>query len=150
MLFLAVACNRQVPPKPVPYSLNGADITEYVIVYDEDGPDYNKRAAEYIQNAINDVTHFSPKIKDDSEAASEHEIVVGETSRDISKRLDAETCGFEFAILSEGVRSDFCILLSATPLFLLCVNAYFLPHNQPPAPDHPARGGGVRPDDGTL
>ena len=122
MLFLTVACNRQVPPKPVPYSLNGADITEYVIVYDEDGPDYNKRAAEYIQNAINDVTHFSPKIKDDSEAASEHEIVVGETSRDISKRLDAETCGFEFAILSEGgsiaLEGEYFVIAAAAYYFI--------------------------------
>ena len=104
MLFLAVACNRQVPPEPIPYSLNGVDISEYVIIYDEDATDYNKRAAEYIRDAIQGLTHFTLNIKDDSEHASEHEIVVGETSRDISKRLDSETSGFEFAILTEGTK----------------------------------------------
>ncbi len=120
-LFAIASCKRQVPPEPLPHILNGADISEYVIIYDEDGPDYNKRAAEYIRDTVKDANHVTLEIKDDGEAESAREIVVGETARDISDRLDAETEGFEFAILSEGekiaLEGDYFVIAAAAYYF---------------------------------
>ena len=121
MLFLAVACNRQVPPEAVPYYINGVDISEYVITYDEDSLDYNKRAAEYIHEQIRELTGYILDIVDDSEAAAAHEIVVGETSRPISKELDEDTKGFEFAMLAK----DGSIALEGD-YFVIAAAAYYL------------------------
>ena len=79
-------------------SINGVSIKEYVIVCDADGLDYNKRAAEHIQATVLERSGVELKIVDDSEAESQHEIIVGETTRELSKALNAETKGFEFAI----------------------------------------------------
>ncbi len=83
-------------------NFNGVSITEYQIVCDKEGLDYNVRAAEYIQSAINNVTGYSPAIVDDSEAIKDREIVVGETSRDISKDLNEATVGVQFSMLTKG------------------------------------------------
>ncbi len=81
--------------------LNGTKITKYQIVCDAEGLDYNTRAAEYIRDKILERSGIELDIVDDGEPVGEYEIVVGETSRDISKELDADTEGFEFAILSK-------------------------------------------------
>ena len=81
---------------------NGVSITEYQIVCDKDGLDYNLRAAEYIQSAIKSVTGHKAEIVDDSVAKTEHEIVVGETSREISAELDETMEGVQFSMLTQG------------------------------------------------
>ena len=108
-----------VPPVP---SLNGLPITAYTIIYDEDSLDYNKRAAEYIRDTLKSRFKVELPVKDDSEPESEREIVIGETSRPISKELDAETNGFEFAMLTKGgsvaLEGQYFVIAAAAYFFL--------------------------------
>ena len=103
-------------------SLNGLPISMYTIVYDAEGLDYNKRAAEYIRDTLIERFGFDMPIVDDSEPVSEYEIVVGETSRDISRELDAETSGFEFAMLTKGasvaLEGEYFVISAAAYFFL--------------------------------
>lgn len=105
-----------------PPTLNGVKLTEFTIVYDEDGLDYNKRAAEYIRDEVRERIGIELSIVDDGEAAAEHEIVVGETDRPISAALDAECEGLEFGILaSEGsiaLEGDYFIIAAAAYFFI--------------------------------
>ena len=107
--------------KPIP-ALNGANITEYTIVYDTDGLDYNKRAAEYIRDTLNARFDVQLPISDDDEPENAHEIVVGETSRPISRELDEETNGFEFAMMTKGgsvaFEADYFVIAAAAYFFL--------------------------------
>ena len=103
-------------------SLNDALITEYTIVYDAEGLDYNKRAAEYIRDTIKSRFGVELPIKDDSEEAGAHEIVVGETSRDISAELNEETNGFEFSMLTKdgsvALEGEYFVIAAAAYFFL--------------------------------
>ena len=89
-------------PMHTAMNYNGVSIKEYQIVCNKDGLDYNVRAAEYIQNAIKNVTGYAPAIVDDSEAEKSHEIVVGETSRQISAELNQTMSGVQFSMLTKG------------------------------------------------
>ena len=114
-----VSCNglnRDIP------TVNGVSIKDYTIVYDEDGLDYNKRAAEYIRDAAKERFGANLDIIDDGEAKRECEIVVGETSRDISKELNAECEGLQFAITAKGtsiaLEGDYFIIAAAAYYFV--------------------------------
>ena len=117
-----VSCNptgktsREIP------TINGVSIKEYTIVYDEEGLDYNKRAAEYIQTQAEERFGAKLDIIDDDEAKRENEIVVGETSRDISKELNAECEGLQFAISANGtsiaLEGDYFIIAAAAYYFV--------------------------------
>lgn len=108
MILSLSGCKRskkETPPDVVittPMNINGVSVTEYQIVYDFEGLDYNARAAEYIRAAIAALTGYSPAVVDDSAAKRDREIVVGETSRDISKELNQAMSGVNFAMLSKG------------------------------------------------
>ena len=114
--------DEDTPPTISIPSLNGAPITEYAIVYDAEGLDYNKRAAEYIRDTLKARFSVELPIKDDSEAASEREIVIGETSREISRELDVETNGFEFSMLTKdgsvALEGDYFVIAAAAYFFL--------------------------------
>ena len=86
---------------PAERYINGVSLEDYTIVYSPDDHDYSWRAAEYIQKQIELVTTLKLDVRYEVEGSFEHEIVVGETSRDISKALDADTEGFQFAILAD-------------------------------------------------
>ena len=105
----------------VPAMINGVSISEFVIVYDAEGLDYNKRAAEYIKAEIMKRSGTELDLVDDSAEQSSHEIVVGETSRAISAELDEECDGLEFSMLvkdgSIAIEGDYFIIAAA---------AYFL------------------------
>lgn len=105
-----------------PPTINGVKLTSFTIVYDEDGLDYDKRAAEYIRDEIHKRSGLKLSIVDDGEEKTDHEIVVGETSRAISQALDAKTEGLEFAILaSEGsvaLEGDYFIIAAAAYFFI--------------------------------
>ena len=107
--------------KAIP-SLNGIPITAYTIIYDAEGLDYNKRAAEYIRDTLKSRFDGELPIKDDSEPESAHEIVVGETSRDISKELNEETSGFEFSMLTKdgsvALEGEYFVIAAAAYFFL--------------------------------
>lgn len=105
------------PPK-----INGVKLSKYQIVCDEDGLDYNTRAAEYIRDSIRERSGVKLDIVDDSATEGEYEIVVGETSRAISKKLDAECEGLEFAIMADGgdiaLEGDYFIIAAAAFYFV--------------------------------
>lgn len=105
-----------------PPTINGVSLENFTIVYDFEGLDYNKRAAEYIQNMSNQRYGVKLEILDDSSAQGEHEIVVGETSRPISEKLEAECKDFEFAILanegSVALEGDYFVIAAAAYFFM--------------------------------
>lgn len=104
-----------------PPVVNGVKLSEYVIVFDADGADYNERAAKYIQERAFELG-VRLDIVDDSAAPADHEIVVGETSRVISKVLGVDTTGVEFAILAmEGsiaLEGDYFVIAAAAYFFM--------------------------------
>ena len=101
--------------------LNGVPLSEYVIVYGKDAPDYNKRAAEYLKDYIKQTTGATLTVRSDSLSASAHELVVGETRRDISVQLDADTDGVQFAYLADeahvAMEGDFFVIAAAAYYF---------------------------------
>lgn len=113
-------------PKPETYdeqpTINGVLLSDFTIVYDEDGLDYNKRAAEYIKERSAARFGVELSIVDDDSAEAENEIVVGETSRQISEKLNAECEGLEFAIMAEGgdiaLEGDYFIIAAAAFYFM--------------------------------
>ena len=118
VLISLVSCNLF---KPVP-TVNGVKIKDYTIVYDEDSLDYNRRAAEYIKAQAEERFGAKLEIIDDGEAKRENEIVIGETSRDISKELNAEYDGMQFAIMAKGgsiaLEADYFIIAAAAYFFV--------------------------------
>ena len=120
-LLSLISCDTGSSPR-----LNGVKISKYTIVYDKEGPDYNKRAAEYIRDTIFERSGVELSIVDDSTPEKKNEIVVGETSRPISAELDADTSGFEFAVLSKGSS----IALEAD-LFVIAAAAYYFMETYP-------------------
>ncbi len=108
-------------PTPAVSSLNGVDLAEFAIVYSDEDADYSLRAAEYIQSEIKARTGLELALVEDSEqSTAAYEIVVGETSREISARLDADTERTQFAILAE----DKQIALEGN-YFIIAAAAYF-------------------------
>ena len=113
---------EEVKPTPTEPILNGVHISEYSIVY-SNTLDYNKRAATYIQEEIKERTSFEiPVVKDTSDKVTDYEIVVGETTRDISARLDEDTTGMQFAILAEekqiALEGDYFVIAAAAYFFV--------------------------------
>ena len=103
-------------------TINGVKLSKYVIVYDEQGLDYNKRAAEYIKNTAQARYGVDLEIIDDNFDKKAHEIVVGETSRPISATLNAETEGVEFSILAKegsiALEGDYFVIAAAAYYFM--------------------------------
>ena len=103
-------------------TINGVKLSKYVIVYDEQGLDYNKRAAEYIKKTAQARYGVDLEIIDDNFDKKAHEIVVGETSRPISATLNAETEGVEFSILAKegsiALEGDYFVIAAAAYYFM--------------------------------
>ncbi|MBQ8413844.1 MAG: alkaline phosphatase [Clostridia bacterium] len=104
-------------------SINGESLKDYSIVYSEEDHDYSKRAAEYIQSEILARTKINlPLIEDSEDAVTENEIVVGNTERAISEKLNAETVGLQFAILADqgdvALEGDYFIIAAAAYFFI--------------------------------
>ncbi len=106
-------------PKPL---LNGVEIGEYVIVYDDMALDYTLRAATYIRDEIARRVGVSLEIVTDENKATEHEIVVGETNRAISTALNAKTKGTQFVFHSENgsvaMEADKFVIAAAAYYFI--------------------------------
>ncbi|MBE6699664.1 MAG: alkaline phosphatase [Ruminococcaceae bacterium] len=104
--------------------LCGDALSSYVIVYDKDASDYTVRAAEYIAKEVLARTNISLPVVplEDSTDMNAHEIVVGETARPISQSLDAQTEGFEFAVLADenhvAIEADYFIIAAAAYYFV--------------------------------
>ncbi len=82
--------------------LNGWALQEFTIVYSEKQPDYTARAAQWLRDAIREKTGVELKLTtvEKQPVPAEHEIVVGETDRDISKALAANAEGFTCSFLA--------------------------------------------------
>jgi len=80
--------------------LNGVDIAKYTIVYGS--TDYAYRAAEYICETIKSRVGVELEIVKDGGKPSAHEIIVGETDRQISKDLNPELENVNFAIMAKN------------------------------------------------
>lgn len=104
--------------------LCGDALSSYVIVYDKDASDYTVRAAEYIAKEVLARTNITLPVLpiEESTEMNAHEIVVGETDRQISKNLDAQTKGFEFALLADenhvAIEGDYFIIAAAAYYFV--------------------------------
>ena len=114
--------NTEDTNQPQGALLNGVNISEYAIIYSSTDPDYTKRAAEYIQAQIKERTGVKLFLRSDSTKQSGREIVVGETSRDISKELDANTQYTQFAILADddqiALEGDYFVIAAAAYFFI--------------------------------
>ena len=103
--------------------INGVPLEKYTIVYNSDDVDYSKRAAEYISEQIKVRTSVELVVKEDDEGNFAHEIVVGETARDISKKLEAPKKNTtEFAILADdnhiALEGDYFVIAAAAYFFV--------------------------------
>ncbi len=122
LITLAMAISLFACKKPSKSFINGVNLEDFSIVYSENDLDYSKRAAEYVKSEILARTGLDLPLIKDSEAVGEHEIVVGNTSRAISERLDADTEGVEFAILAEdnsvALEGDYFVIAAAAYYFI--------------------------------
>ncbi|MBR5449000.1 MAG: alkaline phosphatase [Clostridia bacterium] len=120
LLTLLVSCKKEEPVTEA--YINDVHLSEYVIVYSANGLDYDKRAAEYIRDSIKARTDIDVAIVTDATAVAAHEIVVGETNRAISKKLNAECEGVEFSMLADGghvaMEGDYFIIAAAAYFFV--------------------------------
>ncbi len=102
--------------------LNGRSIKDYSIVFSTSETDYNSRAATYIHDEIKELTGFDLKLKSDNSAPDGPEIIVGETTRKLSKLLDADTKGLEFAFLADStgvaMEGDYFVIAAAAYYFV--------------------------------
>lgn len=103
--------------------LNGVSLSEYSIVYAEGDADYTFRAAKYIQSEIFERTGLQLPVQADyKRSTSEYEIVVGDTQRQISKDLDADTQNLQFAITADetdiAMEGDYFIIAAAAYFFV--------------------------------
>ena len=110
--------------------LNGIALSDFSIVYADESYGYNQRAAQYIQTEIQNRTGLTlPVITDSDAAKGTYEIVVGDTSRDISSRLEPVTKTTQFAILAEdtqiAMEGEYFVIAAAAYYF---INTY-IPEN---------------------
>ena len=117
-------CGRNDPTGLSEAVLCGDALSSYVIVYDENATAYTTRAAEYIAKEIQARTGITVPVNPigAESALNAHEIVVGETSRQISQTLNAETEGLEFALLANedhiALEGDYFIIAAAAYYFV--------------------------------
>lgn len=126
-LILILALTLAILPGCTPKgpAINNVSLAKYAIVYSEKELDYNLRAAEYIQSEIKARTGLELPIHKDSEVTADYEIVVGETNREVSTKLNAETTGAQFALMAAGkqvaLEGDYFLIAAAAYYF---VNTY--------------------------
>ncbi len=104
-------------------TLNGVPLVSYALVYAADATDYTVRAVTYIRDEIYARTGaVLPAVTDDLEVGYEHEIVVGETNRPISARLNEELEGVEFSLLAAdghvAMEADYFVIAAAAYYFV--------------------------------
>ena len=121
---VCTTCQRKDPTGLSEAVLCGDALSSYVIVYDENATAYTTRAAEYIAKEIQARTGITVPVKPigAESALNAHEIVVGETSRQISQTLNANTEGLEFALLANedhiALEGDYFIIAAAAYYFV--------------------------------
>ena len=102
--------------------INGIPLEDFTVVYSAQDVDYSKRAAEYICKQIEERTSVCLDLKEDDADIYTHEIIVGETSRELSKSLDADTQGVQFAICADddhiAMEGDYFVIAAAAYFFV--------------------------------
>ena len=117
-------CKRNDPTGLREAVLCGDALSSYVIVYDANASAYTVRAAEYIAKEIQTRTGLTLSVipVTAESALNAHEIVVGETERQISQNLNAETEVLEFALLANedhiALEGDYFIIAAAAYYFV--------------------------------
>ncbi len=101
LIITLVACAAPTVDEVGP-KINGVKLEKYLIVYSDEDTDYSKRAAEYIQGKVLERTGIQLNVAEDDIAKSENEIVVGETNRDISRKLETPKEGVKLATLYDS------------------------------------------------
>lgn len=103
-------------------AINGVSLSEYAIVYADTDTDYALRAAEYIRDQIKERTGLELPMQEDSQVTAKYEIVVGDTEREISAKLDTDTGANSFAILSTkkqvALEGDYFLIAAAAYYFV--------------------------------
>ena len=103
-------------------TLNGVDIGRYTIVYDDTQPDYNLRAAEYIQAQILERTGKQVDICTAASGTYDHEILVGKTDRALSGDLVSRSRDMEFYFKANSnhiaMNGDYFIIAAAAYYFV--------------------------------
>lgn len=123
-LCLLVGCSLWDSGKPDSSDklLNGVELIDYTIVYSADTPDYCQRAALYIQKEIKARTGLQLSVRQDSNGTSEHEILVGDTSRELSQKIDPQTLNMEFYFTADdshiAMNGDYFIIAAAAYYFV--------------------------------
>jgi len=106
-----------VPDQTMPnlLSINGTDVTEFSIVYPKGDSRY-ETISKRLQSVISDTMGVKIPIYADSDQETEHEILIGKTSRNLSQRLysniekyimvySLEVSGSKMQLLSGGYAS---------------------------------------------
>jgi len=114
--------------------LNGVELENFVIVYSDEDTAYSKRAAQYIQSQIKNRTGLELSLVEDDTAVAQYEIVVGETSRPISSRLESVSRSTQFRILAEDTK----IALEGE-YFVIAAAAYYFINTYVPKDDFEAQ-----------
>ena len=134
LLALVTACTPAVPKRTSSSHLNDIAITDFSIVYAEESYGYNQRAAQYIQAEIESRTGQTLPLRKDTDATTgTYEIVVGNTNREISSRLEPVSGSTQFTILADDSR----IALEGE-YFVIAAAAYYFIHTYIPQNDYNA------------
>lgn len=120
VLLLLAGCTQDTNTPASNTSLNGVDISKYTIVYSQDAPDYCKRAAEYIQQQILERTSINVPVCEASSGTYSHEIIVGNTDRELSKQIESQNRKMEFYMLADKDHIALC-----ADYFIIAAAAYY-------------------------
>lgn len=120
---------------PAPASrLNDAPLEEFSIVHSQLADDYTVRAAQYIQAQILERTGLELPVKTDDNPANGFEILVGDTTRDLSAQVVPPQHCTQFAIAAgEGQ-----VALEGDA-FVIAAAAYYFIETYVPQDDFPAQ-----------
>lgn len=102
--------------------LNGVAIEKYTIVYDDSQPDYNFRAAQYIQAEILERTGKELPVCTAASGTYDHEILVGKTNRALSGELTSNSYKMEIQFKADSnniaMNGDYFIIAAAAYYFI--------------------------------
>lgn len=123
ILLLLCGCHKTPAAEAVEGpAINGVSLSSYAIVYSDEDTDYALRAAQYLQTEIEARTGVRLPLQEDSSVTATHEIVVGNTERQISADLDADCTRDQFALMSQGTQvaleGDYFLIAAAAYYFV--------------------------------
>ncbi|MBO5868587.1 MAG: alkaline phosphatase, partial [Oscillospiraceae bacterium] len=103
-------------------TLNGVALDDYTIVYSDAAPDYCKRAARYIYEQVLARTGLKLAVRKDNEGTYGHEILVGDTNRELSQKVKAQSRNMEFYFTADdnhiAMNADYFIIAAAAYYFI--------------------------------